>query len=206
MSAFLLFVRFLRSSCEPGSAVMRDDPLPPASACARGSGSRGRRAGVARASGPASPARAPGSGPTGQATKNMTRSAKGTLTEPGTNVKQKTGLNRAILAKGWHQFALALASAARYSGTRVVAVPPQRTSQRCSACGHVDPKSRESQAVFRCTHCNHVEHADVNAAKNILAAGLAVTACGDLQPIGGSMKQEPAGNREELLPQPHTAA
>jgi putative transposase len=55
------------------------------------------------------------------------------------------------------------------------------TSQRCSACGHVDPKSRESQAVFRCTHCLHpAEHADVNAAKNILAAGLlAVSACGD---------------------------
>jgi putative transposase len=60
-------------------------------------------------------------------------------------------------------------------------------------------KSRESQAVFRCTECQHVEHADVNAAKNVLAAGLAVTACGDLQPVGGSTKQEPAGNRKELL-------
>jgi putative transposase len=81
--------------------------------------------------------------------------------------------------------------------------------QRCSQCGHVDPKSRESQAVFRCTHCSYTEHADVNAAKCILAAGLAVTACEDpLQPSGlvASPKQEPAGNREELLLQPHTAA
>ena len=142
-------------------------------------------------------------------TKQMTRSAKGTLQEPGTNVKAKSGLNRAILSKGWHQFALALASASRYSGTRVVTVPPHYTSQRCSQCGHVDPKSRESQAVFRCTHCSHTEHADVNAAKCILAAGLAVTACEDpLQPSGlvASPKQEPAGNREELLLQPHTAA
>jgi putative transposase len=111
--------------------------------------------------------------------KQMTRSAKGTLEAPGVNVKAKSGLNRAILSKGWRQFALALASAARYSGTLVVTVPPQYTSQRCSQCGHVDPKSRESQAVFRCTHCSHTEHADVNAAKCILAAGLAVTACGD---------------------------
>jgi putative transposase len=93
----------------------------------------------------------------------------------------KSGLNRAILSKGWHRFEVALKSAARYSGTQVVKVPAAFTSQRCSACGHVDPKSRESQAVFRCTHCSRpAEHADVNAAKNILAAGLlAVSACGD---------------------------
>jgi putative transposase len=142
-------------------------------------------------------------------TKQMTRSAKGTLEKPGTNVKAKSGLNRAILSKGWHQLALALASASRYSGTRVVTVPPQLTSQRCSHCGHVDPKSRESQAVVRCTHCSHTEHADVNAAKCILAAGLAVTACEDPpRPSGlvASPKQEPAGNREELLLQPDTAA
>jgi putative transposase len=109
----------------------------------------------------------------------MTRSAKGSIEAPGTNVKAKSGLNRAILSKGWHQFTLALSSTARYTGTRVVTVPPHHTSQRCSTCGQVDPKSRESQAVFRCTHCGQVEHADVNAAKNILAAGLAVTACED---------------------------
>ena len=40
-------------------------------------------------------------------TKNMTRSAKGSLEQPGRNVAAKSGLNRAILAKGWHQFALA---------------------------------------------------------------------------------------------------
>ena len=137
-------------------------------------------------------------------TKQMTRSAKGTIEAPGINVKAKSGLNRAILSKGWHEFALALSSAARYTGTRVVTVPPQHTSQRCSRCGHVDPKSRESQAVFRCTHCTYRGHADVNAAKNILAAGLAATACEDSRFSARAMssKQEPVGNREELLLQP----
>jgi putative transposase len=139
-------------------------------------------------------------------TKQMTRTAKGTLTKPGRNVKAKSGLNRAILAKGWHQFTLALSSSARYSGTTVVKVPAAYTSQRCSVCGQVDPKSRESQAVFRCTICGRGPvHADVNAAENILAAGLAVTACGEITAPAGavrSLKQEPAGNREELLPQP----
>ena len=142
-------------------------------------------------------------------TKQMTRSAKGTGAVPGRNVRAKAGLNRAILSKGWHQFNLALASAARYSGTLVVSVSAQYTSQRCSACGQVDPKSRESQAVFRCLHCPYVGHADVNAARNVLAAGLAVTACEDnARPAGraASAKQEPAGNREELLLQPPTAA
>nr|QGW61264.1 hypothetical protein ICEMyc226_00232 [Mycolicibacterium sp.] len=142
-------------------------------------------------------------------TRNMTRTAKGTLQDPGRGVAAKSGLNRAILAKGWHQLALALASAARYTRTTVISVPAAYTSQRCSVCGQVDPKSRESQAVFRCTHCAHVEHADVNAARNILAAGLAVTAC-RVPPapagVGGTRTQEPAGNREGLLPQPaHTA-
>ena len=142
-------------------------------------------------------------------TRNMTRTAKGTLAAPGRNVKAKSGLNRAILAKGWHQFALALTSSARYTGTTVVRVPAAYTSQRCSSCGQVDPKSRESQAVFRCTTCRcGPVHADVNAARNILAAGLAVTACRDQpQPPGRarSPKQESAGNREELLLQPHHA-
>ena len=56
-------------------------------------------------------------------------------------------------------------------------IRPAFTSQRCSACGQVDPKSRESQADFRCTACGYADNADVNAARNI-AAGHAVTARG----------------------------
>jgi putative transposase len=119
--------------------------------------------------------------------RTMTRRAKPVAdpTQPGQHLPNgasaKSGLNRAILSKGWYRFEVALKSAARYSGTQVVKVPAAFTSQRCSACGRVDPKSRESQAVFRCIHCSRsAEHADVNAAKNILAAGLlAVSACGD---------------------------
>jgi putative transposase len=99
-----------------------------------------------------------------------------------------------------------LMSVARYTGTQVIKVPAAFTSLRCSVCGHVDPKSRESQAVFRCTHCSRpAQHADVNAAKNILAAGLAVTACREAATPAGvavTSTQEPAGNREELLLQP----
>lgn len=134
-------------------------------------------------------------------TRTMTLSAKGTVEAPGRQVRQKAGLNGAILDKGWHKLELALRSAARYTGATIVKVAAAYTSQTCSSCRRVDPASRESQAWFRCTTCGHAENADVNAAKNVLADGLSVSACGDLA-VGRSGKQEPARNREGLPLQP----
>jgi len=93
---------------------------------------------------------------------------------PGRNVRGKAGLNREILRSGWGLLVRRLEEKAP---GRVEKINPSYTSQRCSACGHVDAKSRESQARFVCTACGFVGHADVNAAKNI-AAGHAVTARG----------------------------
>jgi putative transposase len=122
--------------------------------------------------------------------KNMTASAKGTTDQPGRNVRAKAGLNRAVLSKCWGGFLLKLEHAARYHGATVVKVNPAYTSQTCNACKHVAPDNRDSQAVFRCVACGHQAHADVNAARNILAAGLAVTGRGDLD-VGRSMKRQP---------------
>jgi len=105
---------------------------------------------------------------------NMTRSARGTQDNPGRNVRAKAGLNRGILGSGWGLLVRRLQDKAP---GRVEKINPAFTSQRCSACGQVDPKSRESQAVFRCAACGYACHADVNAAINI-AAGHAVTARG----------------------------
>ena len=88
---------------------------------------------------------------------------------------QKTGLNRAILAKGWGGFLLALTHQARYTGAQIVVVPAAYTSQRCHQCGHTAKENRENQAAFRCAICGHTANADINAARNILAAGLAVS-------------------------------
>jgi len=85
---------------------------------------------------------------------------------------------------------IALEHKTRYNGSRIVRVPPAYTSQACHACGHCAPGNRESQAVFRCRACGHQANADVNAAKNILAAGLAVTGRGDLA-AGRSVKRQP---------------
>ena len=105
---------------------------------------------------------------------NMTRSAKGSIERPGRNVRAKASLNREIMRSGWGLLARRLEEKAP---GRVEKITPAFTSQLCSACGRVDGKSRESQAVFLCTACGFACNADVNAARNI-AAGLAVTARG----------------------------
>ena len=97
-------------------------------------------------------------------TRGMTASARGTLAEPGRNVRQKAGLNRAILNAGWHQFATILAGKMEERGGQTVTVPARFTSQTCAACGVVDARSRESQARFVCVSCGHADHADINAA------------------------------------------
>ena len=101
-------------------------------------------------------------------TKGMTASAKGTIEAPGTNVRQKAGLNRAILDQGWHGFEAVLAYKLEERGGYFCKVDPRHTSQTCSACGTVDRKSRENQASFHCRQCGFRAHADHNAAINIL--------------------------------------
>ncbi len=120
---------------------------------------------------------------------SMTQSARGTRDNPGRNVRAKARLNRGIRAAGW---GLLVRRLEQKAPGRVEKIKPQFTSQRCSACGQVDEKSRESQAVFRCTACGYACNADVNAARNI-AAGHAVTA------RGGDGVTRPVNREPQLL-------
>ena len=119
--------------------------------------------------------------------KGMTRSARGTMANPGRNVAQKAGLNRGILKSGWGLLAGRLEQKAP---GRVEKVKAAYTSQTCNACKHIASESRKSQATFVCVACGHRANADVNAARNI-AAGHAVAARGDLRVLARSVKREP---------------
>jgi putative transposase len=101
----------------------------------------------------------------------MTRSAKGTVENPGKNVRAKAGLNRELLRMGSGQLTAFLKYKTLRYGGRLVLVNPRYTSQTCHECGTVDKLSRKNQATFHCTSCGHEDHADVNAARNIRVLG-----------------------------------
>ena len=121
---------------------------------------------------------------------NMSRSAKGTRDKPGVNVAAKRGLNRSILDQGWGEMRRQLTYKLEWNGGTLAVVHPANTSRRCSKCNHVAEANRPSQAVFNCVACGHKTNADVNAAQNILAAGLAVAARGGLD-VSQPAKREP---------------
>lgn len=131
--------------------------------------------------------------------KDMSASARGTVEEPGRNIKAKSGLNKSILDQGWFEFRRQLDYKLFRMGGMLAEVNPRHTSQQCSCCGHTAKENRVSQDIFRCQVCGHEENADVNAAKNILTVGQTGMAC-EANRISGR-QQESAGTREEVLPQ-----
>jgi putative transposase len=102
---------------------------------------------------------------------SMVGSACGSMERPGRRVAAKRALNRRIADQAWSMFFRMLAYKAEEADGRVVKVPAAGTSRTCSSCGHEDARSRKNQ-VFRCVSCPHVDDADVNAAKVILARAL----------------------------------
>jgi len=130
--------------------------------------------------------------------KNMTASSSGTISEPGSRVAQKSGLNRSILRNGWGELERQLSYKLAWSGGELRKVPAHYTSQMCAECGHVHSENRDKEQ-FLCLECGHSDHADINAAKNILALGQSVSVCGEAS-VGvlvktrtrrASMKQKP---------------
>ena len=103
---------------------------------------------------------------------NMTRSAKGTMEQPGKNVAQKSGLNRSIAEQTWGLIRQQLTYKAAWAGRELFVVDPKFTSQRCSACGVVSAVQRKGKR-YECAECGMIEDADVNAARNILHRALA---------------------------------
>jgi len=103
---------------------------------------------------------------------NMSKSAGGTIEEPGRHVAQKSGLNRSILDQGWGEFRRQLEYKQEWRGGQVVYVDPKHTSQTCPQCGHQAKENRLSQATFRCVECFFEGNADRVASQNILRRGL----------------------------------
>ena len=116
-------------------------------------------------------------------TKNMIKSARGTVENPGKNVTAKSGLNRSIVDEAWYLFEQLLKYKLEWRGGRLEFVDPKHTSQQCFQCKYISKNNRKSQAKFVCERCGYKANADLNASRNILsrylkAVGHAVIACG----------------------------
>ncbi|WP_214103532.1 RNA-guided endonuclease InsQ/TnpB family protein [Acrocarpospora catenulata] len=88
-------------------------------------------------------------------------------------------LARAISGCGWGEFRRQLEyKTTRYGRHLVVIDRWYPSSKTCSACGHLLAELSLSTRHWSCPGCGTRHDRDVNAAKNILAAGRAVSACG----------------------------
>ena len=80
---------------------------------------------------------------------------------------QKRGLNRSILEREWGSFVSKLTYKAESAGGWVEKVNPAYTSITCNKCGGVNHHMGRTDPM-NCIYCNHQDHRDVNAAKNML--------------------------------------
>jgi putative transposase len=128
------------------------------------------------------------------------------------NMVRNRRLSRVIADCGWRTFREMLEyKAARYGRHLIVIDRWYPSSKTCSACGHVLASLSLKTRTWQCPSCGTRHDRDINAAKNILAAGLAVAgsdpghACGaDVRHSGSSrvrsaVKQEPRPVRAGIL-------
>jgi putative transposase len=116
-----------------------------------------------------------------------------------TMVKHPT-LAKAIYDVGWGEFVRQLEYKANWYGRTLVKIDKwYPSSKRCSACGHVLGSLSLDTRHWACPECGCVHDRDVNAAKNVLAAGLAVSACGEAA-RPGRVRPPSAGFGEAGIP------
>jgi putative transposase len=128
--------------------------------------------------------------------KEMTKTGRGTIKEPGRLVMKRANENRSLLEVSPRAIRIMLEHKCRWYGSKLVAVDPTRISRTCSACQAVDATSRISRSRFVCTNCGTMFDADVNAARNILAicigptGGLPGLACESSRTTGRKQEED----------------
>ncbi len=96
------------------------------------------------------------------------------------NMVQNPKLSKAISDVGWGEFIRQLEYKANWYGRTLVKIEKfYPSSKRCHACGHVLDSLALDVRFWMCPECKTFHDRDINAAKNVLAAGLAVAACGE---------------------------
>ena len=95
------------------------------------------------------------------------------------NMVRNRSLAKAISDCGWGEFRRQLQYKTARAGRQLIVTGRfYPSSKTCSACGHLLAELPLSTRAWQCPSCGTRHDRDLNAAKNILAAGLAVSACG----------------------------
>lgn len=98
----------------------------------------------------------------------MTASARGTLESPGRRVRQKAGLNRAVLDAAPGKFRRQLTYKTTWYGSKLAVLDRWfPSSKTCSACGWQNPRLALADRTFHCPDCGLTIDRDLNAARNI---------------------------------------
>src|SRR2546428_2563933 len=116
------------------------------------------------------------------------------------NMVQNHCLAKAISDVGWSEFVRQLEYKAAWYGRTLVKIDKwYPSSKRCFDCGHLLDSLTLDVRVWTCPACGVVHDRDINAARNMLAAGLAVTACGEaVRP--GAVKTKPGKPQRSRKP------
>ena len=96
------------------------------------------------------------------------------------NMQKNRSLSKSISDAGWSEFTRQLEHKARWYGRAVIGIDRwYPSSKRCSDCGHTIAKMSLETRAWTCPECGSIHDRDLNAARNVLAAGLAVSAHGE---------------------------
>jgi putative transposase len=106
------------------------------------------------------------------------------------NMVRNRHLARAISCTGWAGLRAMLEYKAQRAGRTVLVVDRwYPSSKTCSACGHLLAGLSLRTRTWRCPSCGARHDRDINAAKNILAAGLAAGATESTDACGGTVRR-----------------
>ena len=96
------------------------------------------------------------------------------------NMQKNRCLSKSISDASWSEFLRQLEYKANWYGRELVGIDKWfPSSKRCSDCGYTMPKMPLNVRQWTCPECGSIHDRDINAARNVLAAGLAVSAHGE---------------------------
>lgn len=96
------------------------------------------------------------------------------------NMQKNRCLSKSISDASWSEFVRQLEYKAHWYGRTLIGIDRwYPSSKRCSECGHTLAKMSLKVRNWSCPECDSVHDRDINAAKNVLAAGLAASAFGE---------------------------